>query len=140
MQMKQYMAMLGFDTPGRGMVDITEHLRNWMRETDVRMGLLTLMCQHTSASLLITENASPAVRTDLMMWLDKVVPEDGDYKHDAEGTDDMPAHIRSVLTGVNLSIPVADGRMMLGQWQGVFLVEHRTMAHQRSVAALLVGE
>lgn len=140
MQMKQHMAALGFDTPGRGMVDITQDLRDWMRETDIRMGLLSLLCQHTSASLLITENASPAVRSDLMMWLDKVVPEDADYRHDDEGTDDMPAHIRSVLTGVNLSIPVADGRMMLGQWQGVFLVEHRTMAHQRSVAALLIGE
>ena len=74
MQMKQYMAMLGFDTPGRGLIDITDDLRSWMRETDVRMGLLTLMCQHTSASLLICENASPAVRDDLMMWLDKVVP------------------------------------------------------------------
>ena len=140
MQMKQYMAVLGFDTPGRGLVEITEDLRSWLRESDIRMGMLSLLCQHTSASLLITENVSPAVRDDLMIWLDKTVPEDGDYKHDSEGTDDMPAHIRSVLTGANLSIPVADGRMMLGQWQGIFLVEHRTMAHTRSVAALLIGE
>jgi len=140
MQMRQYMAQLGFDTPGRGLVEITEDLRQWMRETDVRVGLLTLHCQHTSASLLITENASPAVRTDLMMWLDKAVPEDAGWKHDIEGSDDMPAHIRSVLTGTNLSIPVADGRMMLGQWQGVFLAEHRAMAHQRSVAVHLIGE
>jgi secondary thiamine-phosphate synthase enzyme len=140
MQTKQYMAVLGFDTPGRGLVEITGDLRDWMREIDVRVGVLTLLCQHTSASLLISENASPAVREDLMMWLDKAVPEDGDYKHDAEGTDDMPAHIRSVLTGASLSIPVADGRMMLGQWQGVFLAEHRTMAHSRSVAVCLIGE
>ena len=140
MQMKQYMAVLGFDTPGRGLVEITQDLHDWMRETDVRIGLLTLLCQHTSASLLICENASPAVREDLMMWLDKVAPEDAGYKHDSEGTDDMPAHIRSVLTGVSLTIPVADGRPMLGQWQGVFLAEHRTMAHQRSVAVHLIGE
>lgn len=140
MQMKQYMAVLGFETSGRGLFEITEDLRSWMRETDIRVGLLTLHCQHTSASLLISENVSQAVRTDLMMWLDKAVPEDMDYKHDNEGPDDMPAHIRSVLTGTNLSIPVADGRLMLGQWQGIFLAEHRSLAHQRSVAVHLLGE
>jgi secondary thiamine-phosphate synthase enzyme len=140
MHMKQYMAVLGFDTPGRALVDITLDLRSWLRDTDVRIGLLSLFCQHTSASILVCENVSPAVREDLMKWFDKAVPDGTGYTHDAEGPDDMPAHIRSVLTGASVSIPVADGRMMLGQWQGVFLAEHRTAPQKRSVAVRLIGE
>lgn len=140
MQMKQYMAMLGFETDGRGLLDITGDLRAWMRETDIRMGVLTLLCQHTSASLIITENASPDVRADIVRWLDAAAPQGDGYTHSSEGPDDMPAHIKAALTPASLAIPVADGRMLLGQWQGVFLAEHRDGQHRRSVAAHLVGE
>jgi secondary thiamine-phosphate synthase enzyme len=140
MQMKQYLAVLGFETQGRGLLEITEDLRQWMRETDVRVGLLTIHCQHTSASILINENAAPAVRSDILHWLDKVAPRSDAYAHDSEGPDDMPAHLKTALTGVNLSIPVADGRMMLGTWQGIFLAEHRAQPHKRSVAVHLIGE
>ena len=138
--MKQHLAVLGFETPGRGLIEITETLRQWMRETDIRVGLLTLHCQHTSASILINENAADAVQSDLLDWLDRIAPESKCYAHDSEGPDDMPAHLKTALTGVNLSLPVADGRMMLGTWQGIFLAEHRAQPHKRSVAVHLIGE
>ena len=102
--------------------------------------VLTLLCRHTSASLLITENASPAVRRDLLRWLDQLAPRGPQYEHDDEGPDDMPAHLRSALTGVNLSIPVADSRMRLGTWQGIFLAEHRNAPHRREVACHVIGD
>jgi len=102
-------------------------------------GLLTLLCRHTSASLTIQENAAPAVQRDLLAWLARIAPEDGRYLHDDEGPDDMPAHIRAMLTGVTLSIPVIGGRLALGTWQGLYLVEHRRAPHRREIALHLLG-
>ena len=138
--MRQVIRHLGFETTGRGFTEITGDLADWVRDTDIRNGLLTVHCQHTSASLIITENASSAVLRDMMRWLDAAVPEGPGYEHDSEGPDDMPAHVKSALTGVTLSIPVVDGRMMLGTWQGVFLVEHRRAPHSRVMAVHIIGE
>lgn len=137
---RQNLAVLGFETAGKCLLEITPDVNNWVRENDMQMGSLTLFCQHTSASILILENAAPAVRADLVRWLDRIAPEDDGYSHDDEGPDDMPAHLKAVLTGPSLSIPVAGGRMMLGKWQGVFLAEHRTAPQRRSIAAHIVGE
>lgn len=137
---RQNLAVLGFETTGKALLEITSDVNNWVRENDMQMGSLTLFCQHTSASLLVLENAAPAVRTDLVHWLDGLAPEDRDYAHDEEGPDDMPAHLKTVLTGPSLSIPVAGGRMMLGTWQGIFLAEHRSDPQRRSIAAHIVGE
>ena len=132
--------ILAFDTHGGGLYEITDEVARWVGEADVGTGLLTLFCQHTSASLLITENASPAVHRDLLRWLASAAPESNGYEHDDEGPDDMPAHIRAVLTGNSLTLPVAGGRMLLGTWQGVFLAEHRHRPHRRKVVAHLAGE
>lgn len=137
--MPQTRAILTFDTDGTGLYDIGDTINRWVRETDVRVGLLTLFCQHTSASLLINENAAPAVRRDLLRWLAAAAPAGGQYEHDDEGPDDMPAHIKAMLTGNSLSIPVADGRMMLGTWQGLFLAEHRDQPHKRTIVAHVTG-
>jgi secondary thiamine-phosphate synthase enzyme len=101
---------------------------------------LTLFCRHTSASLLIQENADPDVRVDLEAYFERIAPEKGPYLHDAEGPDDMPAHVRTALTGVNLSIPVEGGRMALGTWQGIYLFEHRRAPHRRDLVLHLIGE
>lgn len=138
--MRQSLATLEFRTPGRGLTEITGELAGWLHSTGIQTGVLTLHCKHTSASLLICENAAPAVRRDLLDWLDKLAPEGPFYEHDDEGPDDMPAHLRSVLTGAGLSIPVEHGRMALGTWQGVFLAEHRTRPHRRAIAVHLIGE
>ncbi len=138
--MQQSLAILTFETDGQGFVEITDDVNNWIRATDIRMGQLTLFCQHTSASLIITENASPAVRRDLLRWLDMAVPEGGGYEHSAEGLDDMPAHVKAMLTGNSLTVPLADGKMMLGSWQGVFLIEHRHEAHERYIVAQAMGD
>lgn len=123
-----------------GLHEITAEVVRWVAAQGIREGLLTLLCRHTSASLLINENASAAVRRDLVAWLARVAPESEVYEHDEEGADDMPAHLRSVLTGVNLSIPLIGGRLALGTWQGVFLAEHRRRPHRREVAMHLLGE
>jgi secondary thiamine-phosphate synthase enzyme len=138
--MHQSLAILTFDTNGRGLREITDEVNGWLRGIDIRMGQVTLFCQHTSASLLITENAWPAVRRDLLRWLDTAVPEGGGYEHDTEGPDDMPAHVKAMLTGNSLTVPMVDGKMMLGTWQGVFLVEHRRHGHKRSVVAQAMGD
>ena len=109
-------------------------------ETGVSDGLLTLFCRHTSASLLIQENAAPAVALDLQAYFARIAPEDGPYEHDDEGPDDMPAHLRAALTQVQLTIPVRDGRPVLGTWQGIFLFEHRRNMPERQIALHLVGE
>jgi len=128
-------------TRGRGLVEFTEEVKAWVRSTGFRNGLLTLHVQHTSASLLIQENADPDVRTDMESFLRRLVPEgDPIYRHTAEGPDDMPSHVRSALTPSSLSIPVVDGRPALGTWQGIYLYEHRRAPHQRRVAAHLAGE
>lgn len=137
--MKQSVTILAFETPGRGLTDITRAIAAWQRETGITDGLLTLLCRHTSASLLIQENAAREVRSDLLDWLDRIAPEGAGYAHDDEGSDDMPAHLKAVLTGVNLSVPVIDSRLALGTWQGIYLVEHRRMPHRRQIALHLAG-
>lgn len=137
--MRQTLAIMTFETNGKSLCEIREDVTRWLRETNMRMGILTLFSQHTSASLLITENASPEARRDLLRWLDLAVPEGDHYEHEAEGPDDMPAHIRAMLTGNSLTVPVADGRMMLGQWQSVYLAEHRAGTHRRSVVCHYTG-
>ena|SRR5690606_26157389 len=138
--MRQTQATLSFSNDGFGLHEITAEISAWLSETGVKTGLLTLFCRHTSAGLLITENASPAVLRDLQRWMGDAVPESGRYEHSDEGPDDMPAHIKAVITGNSLTLPVADGRMLLGTWQGIFVAEYRRAPHRRSVVAHLVGE
>jgi secondary thiamine-phosphate synthase enzyme len=128
-------------TRGRGLTDFTGAVEQWISENKFRDGLLTLHLRHTSASLLIQENADPDVRRDLDAFFARLVP-DGDrlFVHTAEGDDDMPAHIRTALTAVNLSLPVRGGEMTLGTWQGIYLWEHRTHPHRRRVALHFIGE
>jgi secondary thiamine-phosphate synthase enzyme len=116
-------------TQGKGFIDITEDLRRWLRGISARDGLLTIFVCHTSASLTIQENADANVRRDLMTTLETLAPEDALYTHVEEGPDDMPSHIKSMLTDVSLSIPVMDGRLTLGTWQGVYVIEHRAATH-----------
>jgi secondary thiamine-phosphate synthase enzyme len=116
-------------------------VRAWVSKQDLGSGLLTLFCRHTSASLVIQENAAPAVRRDLEKFFDELAPEGaGLYEHDDEGPDDMPAHLKTALTQVHLSIPVMDGKLMLGTWQGIYLFEHRSSPSQREVVLHLTGE
>ena len=128
-------------TRGRGFYEFTEAAAEWLTELKVREGLLTLHLRHTSASLLIQENADPEVRRDLERFFSRLVP-DGDplFRHTMEGDDDMPAHVRTALTAVNLGIPVRDGAMVLGTWQGIYLWEHRCSSYNRSIAAHFIGE
>jgi secondary thiamine-phosphate synthase enzyme len=126
-------------TPGPGFTDITAPIARWVRETNCRTGLLVAFCRHTSASLTIQENADPDVRPDLMTSLDRLAPRTAQYRHDLEGPDDMPAHIRTMLTGVSAQIPVHDGRLALGTWQGLYLIEHRDAAHRREILLHFAG-
>jgi secondary thiamine-phosphate synthase enzyme len=138
--MRQALETLTVQTPGRGLVEITGEVNRWIADRGIATGLLTLFCRHTSASLLIQENAAPAVRADLEAFFAAIAPEaPGRYAHDDEGADDMPAHLRAALTGVQLSIPVAGGRPALGTWQGIYLFEHRRAANRREVAMHLIG-
>lgn len=132
---------LTIPTRGRGLYDLTRDAETWIQQNQFRDGLLTFHLQHTSASLLIQENASPEVPRDLERFFARLVP-DGDplFEHTVEGGDDMPAHVRTALTAVNLSLPVHDGRMELGTWQGIFLWEHRRHGHSRRVALHFIGE
>lgn len=138
--MRQASTRLGIGTGGPGLLEITREVGDWVAGTGIATGLLTLLCRHTSASLCIQENAAPAARRDLERWLARLAPESADYEHDDEGRDDMPAHLRAVLTGVTLSIPVEQGRPALGTWQGIFLCEHRRAPHRREVALHLIGD
>jgi secondary thiamine-phosphate synthase enzyme len=126
-------------TRGRGFVDVTAEIALWLEAIGARDGVLTLFLRHTSASLTIQENADPDVLADLGDALDRLAPEDAPYRHTVEGPDDMPAHVKAMLTGVSLSIPVAADRMLLGTWQGVYLIEHRARAHERRLVAHYVG-
>ncbi len=137
--LRQATGLLRVETPGRALVEITRDIAHWVATQGMAEGLLTLLCRHTSASLVIQENAAPAVKRDLLDWLDRIAPEDAAYHHDDEGPDDMPAHIRAMLTGVTLSVPLIDGRLALGTWQGLYLVEHRRAPHSRQVALHLLG-
>jgi len=139
--MRNVAANLRFRTPGQGLMEITGEVRSWLASQHVTTGLLTLFCRHTSASLIVQENAARAVRTDLEKYFASIAPEDPDrYEHHDEGADDMPAHIRTALTGVSVSIPVSAGQIALGTWQGIYLFEHRRRAHEREVALHLIGE
>ena len=132
---------LSVDTAPREIKEITDEVARWAERQRISVGVLTLYIPHTSASLLIQENASPDVRRDLDDFLKRIVPEDvALYRHNDEGPDDMPAHIKSALTQTQLSIPLTDGRMQLGTWQGIFLLEHRASPHHRSLVLTLIGE
>ena len=137
----QFFHELTLATHGRGLYEFTEEIEQWIAQSKFRDGLLTLHLRHTSASLLIQENADPDVRRDLEAFFKRLVP-DGDrlFIHTAEGDDDMPAHVRTALTAVNLSLPVRGGRMTLGTWQGIYLWEHRTHPHSRRIALHFIGE
>lgn len=138
--MRQTTGELTIETPGRALVEVTGEVADFVRRSGVSEGLLTVFCRHTSASLLIQENADPDVRADLLAWFDRLAPDsDTLYVHDAEGPDDMPAHLKTALTGVHLSIPVMGGRPALGTWQGIYLVEHRRAPHSRRLALHLIG-
>lgn len=132
--------LLRFETAGKGLTDVTEEVGVWLAQSRLLKGVLTVFCRHTSAGLLISENASVAVQRDLLRWLDRLAPEGGQYEHDDEGPDDMPAHIKAMLTGSALTIPFSSGRMLLGTWQGIFLVEHRARSHTREIVLTAVGE
>ena len=136
----QSSSTLTIQTTGRGLVEVTRQVLAWVAQSGIRQGLLTLFIRHTSASLLIQENADPDVRGDLDRFFDRLV-KDGDplFVHRDEGPDDMPAHVRAALTATQLSIPVAAGQPVLGTWQGIYLWEHRLRAHTREVALHLVG-
>ena len=138
--LRQAQHTLGVETHGKGLVEITESVAAWVAGTGIRTGLLTLFCRHTSASLLIQENADPDVQADLAAYFERIAPETGPYVHRAEGPDDMPAHIRAALTGLNLAVPVAAGRLSLGTWQGIYLFEHRRGRRRRDVVLHLIGE
>lgn len=138
-ELRQATGILRVRTPGRALVEMTDDVAQWVAQQHMDNGLLTLFCRHTSASLTIQENAAPAVRRDLLDWLDRVAPEDHPYAHDDEGPDDMPAHIKAMLTGVSLSVPLIAGRLALGTWQGLYLLEHRRAPHERQVALHLLG-
>jgi secondary thiamine-phosphate synthase enzyme len=138
---RQATGTLQVSAPAPGLVDITERISDWLESQRIGTGLLTIFCTHTSASLIIQENAAPAARRDLQDYFERAVPEDPSlYTHDDEGPDDMPAHIRSALTQTQLSIPVQDGRMTLGSWQGIFLFEHRRNTPTRRILLHIVGE
>jgi secondary thiamine-phosphate synthase enzyme len=137
--MQQASRSIDVETAGKGLYEITRSIRAFVDDESLQTGLLTVFCRHTSASLLIQENADPDVQTDLKRFFEAVAPENVGYIHDAEGPDDMPAHIRAALTQTQLSIPVADGRMVLGTWQGIYLFEHRRAPHRRSIALHPIG-
>ena len=139
--LRQASTTLSISAPRQGLHEITDAVDSWVREQGISAGLLTGFCRHTSASLLIQENAASAARRDLETFFSRIAPEDLSlYTHDDEGPDDMPAHLRSALTQTQLSIPVADGRMVLGTWQGIYLFEHRREPHTREIALHLIGE
>ncbi len=139
--MIQSIHRLHIATRGKGLYAITRQVADWVSERDPDTGLLTLFIQHTSASLTIQENADPTVTRDLNEFFERIAPENEQwYKHDAEGSDDMPAHIRAALTATQISIPVLEGALVLGNWQGIFVFEHREAPHRRSVVMHLIGE
>jgi secondary thiamine-phosphate synthase enzyme len=141
MTMRIAQTRLTLDTEPREIKEITAEVAGWVKDQGMVCGLLTIYIPHTSASLLIQENASPDVRHDLDAFLRRLVPEDTAlYRHNDEGPDDMPAHIKSMLTQTQLTIPVAGERMQLGVWQGIFLFEHRASPHQRSLSLTLIGD
>ncbi len=138
--MKQAIQHIGVATRGRGLIDFTRQVRAFVEQQPIRTGLLTLFCRHTSASLLIQENADPDVARDVEDYFARLAPQSDAYRHQDEGPDDMPAHLRAALTQVQLTIPLVGGRLALGTWQGVWLFEHRARPHRREVVLHLMGE
>jgi secondary thiamine-phosphate synthase enzyme len=138
--LKQAVHTLNISTRGKGLYELTSAIHEWVHSQQVSLGLLTIFCRHTSASLLIQENADPTVKTDIKAYFDRIAPEDGPYEHDSEGSDDMPAHLKTALTQLQLSIPVVNGRAVLGTWQGIYLFEHRVRPHRREIVLHLIGE
>ncbi len=138
--MKQALHTLTVATKGQGLVAITEPISRWVAAQSIRTGLLTIWCCHTSASLLVQENADPDVRADLEAFFRRIVPENAGYRHQDEGPDDMPAHIKTALTQSQLSIPIGGGKLVLGTWQGIYLFEHRAASHRRELVLHLIGE
>ena len=132
-------ATLAVDTPGEGFVEITREVARFVTEVRAADGTLFLFIRHTSASLTIQENADPDVRTDLVTALRRLAPEHGPWVHDTEGPDDMPAHVKSLLTGISLHVPVIGGAVALGTWQGIYVAEHRARAHRREVVMQFIG-
>jgi secondary thiamine-phosphate synthase enzyme len=138
--MRQRHRTIRLETGPRQALELTPEIRDWLDQIEAEEGLLSLFIRHTSASLTIMENADPDVMRDLTDFLARLAPEKADYAHDTEGPDDMPAHLKTALTQTHLSIPVIGGRLGLGTWQGIWLLEHRAMAHQRSVILHFIGE
>ncbi len=138
--MHQSQTSFTIPTHGKALYEFTDQVAQWLSGSGIETGLVTLFCRHTSASLLVNENAAPAVQRDILRWMEMVAPENAGYEHDDEGPDDMPAHIRTALTGVSLQVPVSNGRMVLGTWQGIYLAEHRAHPHQRQVVAHVIGD
>ena len=136
---RQATGRLVVQTRGPGFTDVTAAIARFVAESGIAHGLAVLLCRHTSASLTIQENADPDVRTDLMAAFDRLAPRDIPYVHDTEGPDDMPAHIRTMLSDVSLAMPIVAGRLALGTWQGVYLVEHRDRPHRREIVINLTG-
>lgn len=138
--LRQSHALLPIRASRPGLHDFTAEVRSFMAQSGIENGLLTVFCRHTSASLLIQENAASAARRDLERYFARIAPEDAGYEHDDEGPDDMPAHLRSALTATQLSIRVQNGRLALGTWQGIFLFEHRRSTPAREIALHIIGE
>src|SRR5712671_767932 len=132
-------ATLRVDTPGAGFTEITGNAANFIAQSGAGEGMLLIYLRHTSASLTIQENADPDVQADLITALDRLAPEDAPWIHDAEGPDDMPAHVKAMLNGVSLHVPVMGGKLALGTWQGIYLVEHRRKPHSRELILQFVG-
>ncbi len=139
--MRQATGLIEVTTERQGLLDVTPQLSRWTAALGMTAGLLTIFCRHTSASLLIQENAAPEAKADLEAYFARIAPEDRSaYAHDEEGPDDMPAHLRAALTQVQISVPLVGGRLALGTWQGIYLFEHRRRPHRRRLALHLIGE
>ena len=140
MALTQASTTITVSTRGPGFTDLTHEVQEWLRKIGARDGLLTAFIRHTSASLTVQENADPDVRWDLLDALDRLAPRSQEYRHRTEGSDDMPAHIKSALTSVSISIPVVNGRAVFGTWQALYLIEHRDAPHRREVVLHFLGE
>ncbi|MHC4223352.1 MAG: secondary thiamine-phosphate synthase enzyme YjbQ [Planctomycetota bacterium] len=139
--MKQHQELVSVRTRGRGFLEITDRVHDAVAKSGIKAGLCHVFCTHTSCSLVIQENADPTARRDLEHWLERIAPEhDSNYTHTLEGSDDMPSHIRSMITKTSETIPVVDGRPGLGTWQGLYLCEHRTRGHARRLVLTVTGE
>ena len=138
--MKLLQETVRVETRGQGLNDVTQKIARVVSFSGVRTGLCTVFVRHTSCSLVIQENADPAVQRDLARWLDRIAPESAEYEHDTEGPDDMPAHLKSAMTRTSETIPVSEGTLVLGSWQAIYLWEHRSAEHRREIVIHVMGE